>query len=69
MMLPIDPFLIPESERLLLAQQLVDTLVRANDLTPDQLAELYRRADDVETGVASCEPWDTVYPRLRGLIR
>ena len=53
------------TERLLLAQQLLDSVL--NDvapLTPEQDTEIERRIRDIDTGKSSCKPWDEVYARL-----
>lgn len=52
-------------ERLLLAQQLLDSvLAEAMPLTVQQLEEITRRATAVDAGEMTCEPWETVRARL-----
>lgn len=52
-------------ERLLLAQQLLDSvLVEAMPLTPPQLEEVCRRAAAIDRGEATCEPWEQVRQSL-----
>lgn len=52
-------------ERLLLAQQLLDSvLAEATPLSHQDLAEMRRRAEAIDTGQARCEPWGTLRRRL-----
>ncbi len=52
-------------ERLLLAQQLLDSvLAEAMPLTVQQLDEVTRRAAAIDAGEMTCEPWETVRARL-----
>jgi putative addiction module component (TIGR02574 family) len=52
-------------ERLLLAQQLVDSvLAEAMPLTPSQAPEVRNRAAAIDQGVLACEPWSAVRARL-----
>lgn len=52
-------------ERLLLAQQLLDSvLAEAMPLTVQQLDEVTRRAAAIDAGEMVCEPWETVRARL-----
>jgi len=50
---------LPEDERILLVQRLLESLPPATDITQeDQLeAELERRYEDVERGQAGLVPW------------
>lgn len=52
-------------ERLLLAQQLVDSvLAEAMPLTPAQADEVRHRAAAIDSGDITCEPWPQVHTRL-----
>lgn len=52
-------------ERLLLAQQLVDSvLAEATPLTPSELMEMNRRAAAVDSGQATTESWESLRSRL-----
>jgi putative addiction module component (TIGR02574 family) len=52
-------------ERLLLAQQLLDSvLAEATPLAPQQLAEMQRRAEAIDSNQIACEPWGSVRARL-----
>jgi putative addiction module component (TIGR02574 family) len=52
-------------ERLLLAQQLVDSVLSdAMPLTSEQESEVHRRAAAIDAGEVFCEPWDVVRARL-----
>jgi putative addiction module component (TIGR02574 family) len=62
---------IPPTERILIAQALLDSVLfesESNELTPAQLAELRRRADDIDAGRVQCIPWETVRERLWKLV-
>jgi putative addiction module component (TIGR02574 family) len=64
-LLDLDLSALTASERLILAQQLVDSvLVEPASLSPAQLAEMQRRAKDIDSGRMTCEPWDIVCARL-----
>jgi putative addiction module component (TIGR02574 family) len=53
-------------ERLQLAQALLESVLEAdaNPFTPEQVAELQRRLDDIDAGRGSFEPWESVRERL-----
>lgn len=52
-------------ERLLLAQQLVDSvLAEATPLTPSELVAIHRRAAAVDNGEASTDSWESLRLRL-----
>lgn len=52
-------------ERLLLAQQLLDSvLAEAIPLAPQQIEEVRRRAAAIDAGEAVCESWGAVKARL-----
>lgn len=52
-------------ERLLLAQQLLDSvLAEATPLTPQQIAEMHRRAAAIDSGAVACDSWEVVRSRL-----
>lgn len=52
-------------EKLLLAQQLVDSvLAEATPLTPSELVEMHRRAAAVDSGQAATESWESLRARL-----
>jgi putative addiction module component (TIGR02574 family) len=53
-------------ERLQLAQALLESVLEADaePLTAEQMAELKRRLDDIESGRGSFEPWESVRGRL-----
>lgn len=54
-------------ERVELAQQLWDSVhtdACAAPFTPEQLAELDRRIEAIDSGEAVCEPWEMVRDRL-----
>lgn len=63
--IPLDVAALSAPERLLLAQQLLDSvLAEAMPLSPPQLEEVRRRAAAIDAGDVACEPWDTVRDRL-----
>ena len=52
-------------ERLLLAQELLDSVLsEATPLTPEQLADLEARARGIDSGKEPCEDWEIVKQRL-----
>jgi putative addiction module component (TIGR02574 family) len=54
-------------ERVELAQRLWDSVhadACAAPFTPEQLAELDRRIEAIDSGEVVCEPWETVRDRL-----
>jgi putative addiction module component (TIGR02574 family) len=53
-------------ERLQLAQTLLESVLEtdANPFTPEQMAELQRRVEDIDAGRGSFEPWESVRERL-----
>lgn len=56
------------AERVELAQRLWDSVhadACAAPFTPEQLAELDRRIEVIDSGEVACEPWETVRDRLR----
>ncbi len=58
------------TERLLLAQQLLDSvLTESCALSERDLAEIDRRIADIESGKVVCVPWDEVRQRLRSRFK
>lgn len=58
---------IPPAERVLLAQELLDSVLllpQDDDLSAEQAAELRRRMSAIDSGEATCERWETVLLRL-----
>lgn len=56
---------LPAAERLVLAQQLLDSVIaEAMPLTPAELAEIHRRATELDGGRVACESWESVRTRL-----
>lgn len=52
-------------ERLLLAQELLDSVLsETTPLTSEQLADLEARARDIDSGIEPCEDWEVVRRRL-----
>ena len=52
-------------ERLLLAQELVDSVLSETmTFSPSQLADLYERAKAIDAGDVVCEDWSVVKTRL-----
>ncbi len=52
---------LSESERLVLARDLLESAVAQEDvspLSPEQIAELRRRAAAIDSGAAKCIPWE-----------
>lgn len=63
---PIDLTSLSAPERLLLAQQLVDSvLAEAMPLSPAQAAEVRQRAAAIDSGDIACETWPQVHARLQ----
>jgi putative addiction module component (TIGR02574 family) len=63
---PFDFASLTAPERLLLAQQLVDSvLAEAMPLSPAQAAEVRLRAAAIDQGAVVCEPWGEIFPRLK----
>lgn len=61
----IDLATLSPPERLLLAQQLLDSvLAEALPLSALQLEEVRRRAAAIDAGRVVCEPWEAVRARL-----
>jgi putative addiction module component (TIGR02574 family) len=64
---------LSESERLVLARDLLESAVAQEDhspLSPEQIAELRRRAAAIDSGQAQCIPWEEALATLlkqRGL--
>lgn len=49
------------AERLMLAQQLLDSLrPEAHELSEAQLAEMERRAADIDSGAVALQPWEAL---------
>lgn len=64
--LPFNLAALTAPERLLLAQQLVDSvLVEAMPLTPAQAAEVRNRAAALDQGTLTCVPWSDIRLRLQ----
>ena len=62
---PPDLSALSPPERLLLAQQLLDSvLAETMPLTAQQIEEVRRRAAALDAGDSVCEPWDAVRERL-----
>lgn len=66
-----DYFGLTPTERILLAQELLDSVVAdsqpdAPPLTDQQLAEMQRRASAIDAGEVKCVPWDAALGCLRG---
>ena len=58
---------IPTTDRLLIAQALLDSVLadaHAEPLMPEQTAEMNRRLTDIEAGRVTCVPWDEARDRL-----
>lgn len=61
----IDLATLTAPERLLLAQQLLDSvLAEALPLTAQQVEEVRRRAAAIDAGMVTCEPWEAIKARL-----
>lgn len=61
----LDIMALSPPERLLLAQQLLDSvLVEAMPLAPREIEEVRRRASAIDAGEAKCEAWGGVKLRL-----
>lgn len=59
----IDYLHLSAAERLLLVQDILDSIVaegHAEPLTPAQLAELDQRCSDIDSGKVACVPWGLV---------
>lgn len=64
--LPLDLSTLSAPERLLLAQQLVDSvLAEAMPLTPAQAAEVRSRAIAIDAGDVACDGWTQIHARLQ----
>jgi len=60
---PYDYLQLSPAERILLAQDILDSVVAeagAELLTPGQHAEIDRRIDDLRAGRVTCLPWEQV---------
>jgi len=58
---------LPTAERLLLAQDILDSVVadaHGDPLTPSQMAEIERRCADIDSGKVQCLPWNQVRTRF-----
>lgn len=65
--LPIDPMALSPVDRMALADALYDSAmqeIEAVHFTPDQLAEIDRRLDDLYAGTATLISWDEAFARL-----
>ena len=54
---------LPPTERLLLAQAIIDSVVaeaQADPLAPEDLAEVDARCADIDAGRVKCVPWGDV---------
>lgn len=61
----IDCAAMTAPERLLLAQELLDSvLYESIPLTPAQIADVESRLADIDSGREVCESWDSVRKRL-----
>lgn len=66
----IDTYSLSTTERLLLAQQLLDSVVaEAFPLSTDEVVEMQRRASDVDGGRVVCSPLDEVCARVLAQLR
>ncbi len=61
---------MPASDRLLLAHQLLDSvLTETCPLTAEQLDDIRQRTDEIDTGQVTCDPWPVVRARLRDSLK
>lgn len=63
----IDYLHLSAAERLLLVQDILDSIVaeaQADPLSPAQLAELHERCARIDAGSVACLPWDSVRSRF-----
>jgi putative addiction module component (TIGR02574 family) len=59
------------TERLLLAQALIDSVLLPHPISEpslEHLVELDRRVTEINAGSVTCEPWDVVRARLWGRV-
>jgi putative addiction module component (TIGR02574 family) len=65
----IDYLSLSVGERLVLVQDILDSVMaeaQADLLTPEQLAEIQRRCEDIDAGRVTCVPWDQARGRFLG---
>lgn len=62
-------WLLPVADRLVLAQDILDSVLAetsADSLTPEQIADLDRVCDAIDSGAMATRPWDEVRRRVFG---
>jgi putative addiction module component (TIGR02574 family) len=65
-----DVYAIPPAERLILAQELLASLIaEAAPLSEAQMEEIDRRIAEIDSGTVTCEPWETVRAELLSCLK
>lgn len=63
----IEYWRLSPADRLVLAQDIIDSVLAESSAPPlslAEIAELRSRVDDIDTGRVRCEPWPNVRGRL-----